>query len=463
MPVALKAAPRVRRRPVHRALARVGGVRLRRRGRLYTGEPENCRRRPREFVAILGGLVLLLAVLDAYRVETRDFRMVVLLATVTLPIHYLAPFRWKKPLFVAISIVGLLLTLGPWISASVLGIAAVLLTITAAPIPWAARAGLIAAVATGLAVMRSGPVVAGDPEIPGAIPVVASLFMFRMVIYLYELKHARGREPIVDAASYFLLLPNFVFPHFPVVDYRTFQRGYFARGIHEIQRTGLAMMSRGAVHLLGYRVIDRLLLITPDAVDGPAALASFVVCNYLLYLRVSGQFHIACGMLHLFGFQLPETHHRYLLASSFTDYWRRINIYWKDFMIRIVFNPVVFRLKRWPQPFALAVATAAVFVATWFLHAYQSFWLRGVWGFGIPDAMFWGILGVLVLINVQLDARRPPACRPRANATSPSAWMRVHGSLRVAATFTTIAVLWSLWSSPSLESWLGLLRRGLQL
>ena len=44
--------------------------------------------------------------------------------------------------------------------------------------------------------------------------------------------------------------------------------------------------------------------------------------------RVSGQFHVACGMLHLFGHALPETHRRYLLAESFTDYWRRINIYW---------------------------------------------------------------------------------------------------------------------------------------
>ncbi len=88
-----------------------------------------------------------------------------------------------------------------------------------------------------------------------------------------------------------------------------------------------------------------------------ASLACYLVCNYLLYLQVSGQFHIACGMLHLFGFQLPETHHHYLLATGFTDYWRRINIYWKDFMVRLFFNPVVFRLKRWPQPAALAVAT----------------------------------------------------------------------------------------------------------
>ena len=92
-----------------------------------------------------------------------------------------------------------------------------------------------------------------------------------------------------------------------------------------------------------------------------ASLSCYLVCNYLLYLQVSGQFHIACGMLHLYGFQLPETHHNYLLATGFTDYWRRINIYWKDFMVRLFFNPVVFRLKRWPQPAALAAGTVAVF------------------------------------------------------------------------------------------------------
>ncbi len=94
-----------------------------------------------------------------------------------------------------------------------------------------------------------------------------------------------------------------------------------------------------------YRLVYHELLISPTQVHDLLSLAGYIVCNYLLYLQVSGQFHIACGMLHLFGFQLPETHHHYLLATGFTDYWRRINIYWKDFMIRIVFNPVVFRLQ----------------------------------------------------------------------------------------------------------------------
>ena len=167
------------------------------------------------------------------------------------------------------------------------------------------------------------------------------------------------------------------------------------------------MIFKGVVHLLAYRLVYHELLIGPDEVrSSPATLAAYVACNYLLYLQVSGQFHLACGVLHLFGHQLPTTHHNYLLASSFTDYWRRVNIYWKDFMIRVVFNPVAFRLKRRPRWVTLAAATSAVFVATWALHAYQKFWLRGSWGLSVPDALFWGILGVLVLVNVQLDARK---------------------------------------------------------
>jgi D-alanyl-lipoteichoic acid acyltransferase DltB (MBOAT superfamily) len=240
------------------------------------------------------------------------------------------------------------------------------------------------------------------------------------------------------------------------------QRGYFADDVHALQRRGLQMMFRGTVHLLLYRLIYHELLISPSKVHDLASLSGYLVANYLLYLQVSGQFHIACGMLHLFGFQLPETHHHYLLATGFTDYWRRINIYWKDFMVRLFFNPVVFRLKRWPQPAALAVATISVFLATWFLHAYQSYWLRGSWGFSVPDALFWGVLGALVLVNVQLDARRGNAVArgPSRGASRPTLRELAVRSVKVAATFTTIAVLWSLWSSPSLSAWLDMVSRG---
>jgi alginate O-acetyltransferase complex protein AlgI len=435
---------------------------------LYEGEPETCRRQLLPFVRSMVQLGLLLAIFERYQIEGRAFLALATLTVGALPVHYLAPYRWKKPLFAAISIGGLFWVFGTEVGAIVVGLAAVLIGICSLPVAWSARAAGMAALCAGLALLRSQSWITAIPST--VWPVLATMFMFRSLIYMYELKHAKAREPLVDTIGYFFLLPNFSFMHFPVVDYRTLQRGYFADDVHAIQRRGLEMMFRGTIHLLCYRLVYHELLIPAAEVQGLRALAGYLVCNYLLYLRVSGQFHVACGMLHLFGYQLPETHHHYLLATGFTDYWRRINIYWKDFMVRLFFNPVVFRLKRWPQPAALAAATLVVFLATWMLHAYQSFWLRGTWGFSVPDALFWGVLGLLVLVNVQLDAQRirnRGGGRTRVRAAAAADWRIELGpgavrGLKTAGTFTTVALLWSLWSSPSLAAWLDLLGRGLR-
>jgi alginate O-acetyltransferase complex protein AlgI len=435
---------------------------------LYPGEPEACRRAFRPFLYNLAHLALLLAVFKEYRLEERAFhgrafQTLVLLALLALPLHYLTAFRWKKPLFIAVSLAGLFFVFGTQVALAVLLVAVPLIGTCLLPLPWLLRAAIAASLAVAICCLRFE---FARPLVPDIVwPIVASLFMFRLIIYFYEIKHITKPESLADTLCYFFLLPNYCFLHFPVVDYRTMQRGYFAADVHAIQRRGLQMMFRGTIHLLCYRLVYHELLIPDTKVHDLASLAAFLVCNYLLYLKVSGQFHMACGMLHLFGFQLPETHHRYLLATGFTDYWRRINIYWKDFMIRLCFNPVVFRLKRWPQPLALAIGTVVVFVATWFLHAYQSFWLRGGWGFSVPDALFWGILGGLVLVNQQLELRRGRARDPgRAGArrpATPSVGSLAARALKIAATFTTVTLLWSLWSSPSLAAWVDLIRRGL--
>jgi hypothetical protein len=434
---------------------------------LYPGEPEECRRRLWPFLRTVAHLVLLFAVFKVYRIEERAFQgrafqTLVTLAMLALPVHYLAPYRFKKPLFVAISMIGLFWVFGSQVALVVLGLAAVLIGICYLPIPWIARAAIAAGLAAAIAWGRTEITQALVPA--NVWPIIASMFMFRLLVYFYELKHAKRPESLADTLGYFFLLPNYCFMHFPVVDYRTMQRGFFAADVHAMQRRGLQMMFRGTIHLLCYRLVYHEFLISATRVHDLASLAGYIVCNYLLYLQVSGQFHIACGMLHLFGFQLPETHHHYLLASSFTDYWRRINIYWKDFMIRLVFNPVVFRLKRWPQPLALAIATVTVFLTTWLLHAYQAYWLRASWGFTMPDALFWGILGALVLVNVQLDARAGRARARSNNRHSAAAWSPAElgaRAIKVAGTFTAVALLWSLWSSPSLSAWFDLIHRGI--
>lgn len=433
--------------------------------RLYADEPKNCKRAVVPFLRNLLFFGLILAVCRVYATEGRAFQVLLQVAGVALPIHYLAPYRWKKAIFLAASVAGLFLVFGADAGAVIVGLSALMIGVTRLPISWNLRVAALVAIATFLSFGR--PVALFEQASTVVWPVLGSMFMFRLLIYMYELKHAKKPEPVIDTVGYFFLLPNFCFMLFPVVDYRTWQRGFLAGDVHDVQRRGLDMTFRGVVQLILYRIIDQELLISSADVAGPWSLMGFLVFNYLVYLQVSGQFHIACGMLHLFGYQLPDTHHRYLLATGFTDYWRRINIYWKDFMVRLVFNPVVFRLKKWPQPAALAAATAAVFVVTWLLHGYQSFWLRGDWGFTVPDAIFWTVLGGLVMVNVQLDARKKPArprLRPKADEPPPGVDYKALAirSAKTAATFVTIVLLWSLWNSPTVGDWLDLLARGLR-
>jgi hypothetical protein len=168
---------------------------------------------------------------------------------------------------------------------------------------------------------------------------------------------------------------------------------------------------------------------------------------YLLYLRISGTFHLIVGLLHMFGFNLPETHHLYLLASSFTDFWRRINIYWKDFVMKLFFYPIHFKLRKMGTLSALSLATLATFLATWALHSWQWFWIRGKPLLDWKDFSFWMILGTLVLVTAIYETTRG-----RKRTLKPSRMnlrQRLILGLKAAGIFALMCILWAYWSCQS--------------
>src|ERR1017187_3616749 len=104
----------------------------RRESGLYPGEPENCRRSLRPFLRNLLFLGLMLVVFKVFRIEERayqgrTFQTLATLMFLALPVHYLAPFRFKKPLSVAVSMAGLYWVFGAFLAAIVLGFATVLI------------------------------------------------------------------------------------------------------------------------------------------------------------------------------------------------------------------------------------------------------------------------------------------------------------------------------------------------
>lgn len=401
---------------------------------------------------ILAQLGLLMLVLRQFQIESAAFLRLSFLAFAGFAVHAVLPLRYRMPFFLALSLAGIALVLGVGLGAWLVGIGLVLVGICHLPFPFRVRIAILLGAAAMLVAQRASLLPA--PWSEAIWPILGSMFMFRLIVYLYDLRHETTPASPWSSLSYFFMLPNACFPLFPVIDYKTFRRNYFDADAYGTYQIGVDWMVRGVVHLLLYRIVYYYFTLAPSEVHGPGDLAQYLLANFLLYLRVSGLFHFVVGMLYLFGFRLPETHHQYYFASSFTDFWRRINIYWKDFMLKVFYYPALFRLRRYGTTLALVIATIFVFLMTWFLHAYQWFWLRGTVLFVWQDILFWFILGVLVVVNSLYEAKHSRRRKLTATGWDWRGFSTV--TLKVTATFSVICVLWSFWTADSLASWLSL-------
>jgi hypothetical protein len=407
----------------------------------------------REDVRFIGVLIqfgLLVLVIRRFDFERGLFGDVAVLAWAGFLVHHWLPARWRLPFFAVLSAVSIPLALGLRMGAFVICVGLGILALCHCRLRFWVRVGLLLVLGVVLLLLRGSAL--GPP-----IVILAGMFMFRLIPYLHDLKHQAAPFSFSRAMAYFFMLPNACFPLFPVVDYKTFCTTYYNDTPVTIYQRGLHWILRGLFHLLLYRAIYQFLEIDPhdpkQLID-LGSVAQFMVTTYLLYLRISGQFHLIVGMLHLFGFNLPETHHLYLLSSSFTDFWRRINIYWKDFLLKVFFYPAYFRLKKFGPIPALALATVFSFFVTWVLHDYQTFWLRGTLQIRWQDAFFWWTLAALVLVNALWEVKRGRArALHHARRTLGS---ELGHAFRTIGTFLTICTLWTIWSCQSVEE-LGLL------
>ena len=406
--------------------------------------PAGGRSRLLGFLVLWGQLAALLVLMHLYRIEAPLFERLALICVVGGAVHYWLPARLRYPFAVFYGVLGYVVLLGPVVAGLVMAAGLIFYGLVRSPVPWWVRVGGIVLVGAAFTVGRT----TGAPGIPSAFwPILGSLFMFRLIVYLYDVRYAKSPPRLLDFLGYFLLLPNCYFLLFPVVDHATFLVCRDRRPLDDVVQTGIRWILRGVVQLVLYRFIDAYRP-DPALATSVGSVVAYMIMTYLLYLRLSGQFHIAIGLLHLFGYDLPETHRKYLLASSVADFWRRINIYWKDFIVKLFYLPVFFRLRRTGELRAAAIATVVAFFATWVLHSWQWYWLLGTPLLTWPDTLFWAILGGMMVFATVQETRR--GGRPVSLTT----WGRIFG---VARTFTLIVVLWSLWQASSLEAWWSLL------
>jgi hypothetical protein len=420
------------------------------------------------FLAVLVQFGLVVMVVDYWQLENLSLVRLMQLAFVGFVIHHFLPLRFRLSFFAMLSLLVTIIIVGQigpkmWIAGltgrmslsnfsyhfipglTLIGIGLGLIGLCHLPIRFGTRVGMVVAAGAGLAFLRAHS--QWFPALTEMWVILGSMFMFRMMIYLYDLKHRTAPFSPARAISYFFMLPNVCFPLFPVVDYKTFCSTYYNEEWIRVYQTGLRWMLRGVFQLLLYRIVYQFAPLDISKLSSALDVAGFIVGTYLLYLRISGTFHLIVGLLLMFGFNLPETHHLYLLASSFTDFWRRINIYWKDFVMKLFFYPAYFALRKIGTLRAISVATLATFLATWLLHSWQWFWIRGSPLLAWQDVSFWAILATLVLVNGLYEATLG---QRRTLTTSRITFgKRVIRGLQTIATFTVICTLWTIWSSHS--------------
>ncbi len=394
-------------------------------------------------------LVLALLVVRTFQLESRTFYNILLLAAGGFLVSALLPLRFRQAWFVAVSFTGIGVAFGVAGGVWLVGAGLCLIAICHLPIAFRWRVVGLLAAAGGLALMRAGKITSPWPL--SIWPILGSMFMFRLIMYMYSLRFDNTPPKLSRTLAYFFMLPNVAFPLFPLVDYGVFARTYYETGAFRIYQRGVKWIARGMLHLLLYRLVYYHLVMQPADITSLGGLLQHFASTFLLYLRVSGQFHIAVGMLHLFGFHLPETHHLYYLSSSFTDLWRRTNIYWKDFIMKYVYYPAYFRTRRLGPTTGVVISMGVVFVLTWLFHSYQWFWLRGSFPLTATDGLFWFVMTAFLLVAVLKETRQGR----RRTLITEKRW-RVRRGLAAVAMFAIISMLWTLWDSSSVRDFLSL-------
>jgi len=423
-------------------------------------------------VTIAVQLGVLILTLRTFNLLNEAFFNVFYLILFGFLIHAFLPLRLRLPFFTLLSLASIYVILGLLTGTWLIALGLVLIGVCNLPVSIRTRVGLLVGIGGLLAAMRLDwnlfpsikPLVEPffamtrfSQDWSAVIwPILGSMFMFRLLIYLHDIHYEKGPRDIWRSLSYFFMIPNVCFPLFPVVDYSRFSSDYYNEDAANIYQRGISWIFRGVTHLIIYQFVYLYMTLDPIEIGGLTDMLQYSLSSFLLYLQVSGQFHLIVGILLLFGFNLPETNHLYYLASSFNNHWRRINIYWKDFMMKIFYYPLYFRLRKLGNTNAIVVSTLIVFFATWSLHAYQWFWLRGTLLLQWQDGLFWAILGALVVVNSLYEIRHG---RDRSlGKHARNLYDRLATASSTAGTFLTMCVLWGMWSSDSLPQWIALWR-----
>ncbi|MEZ4886679.1 MAG: hypothetical protein R3E32_18265 [Chitinophagales bacterium] len=365
------------------------------------------------------------------------------LVVIFFGIHSLTPIKYKPIVFLCSFVCTLFLFLSFQDATILLLTGLGIFGMCHLPIKLSIRKLLVLGIGVFFALGRLGYL--WTPFTSHGLTVFAAIFMFRTIVYLYELKYEKESASIWHRLNYFFLLPNIVFPLFPIVDYKTYLSSYYDKPAAFIYQRGINLILWSVICLLIYRWLYYFAVPDMTTIEGVWGVGQYIVATYLTVIRLVGILSLSVGVLRLFGYNLPDIFNYMFLASSFSDLFRRINIYWKTFLMKICYYPVYFKLRKITPVYALTLSALITFFFTWFFHIYQWAWILGSNPIRPTSILYWGIFGTLATVSMLMETKKAKVSKTFSAAL-------IHAA-KVVGVFTTIAVLYSMWTQATLSEW----------
>lgn len=308
---------------------------------------------------------------------------------------------------------------------------------------------------------------------------------FRRLLWLvYEVWNGRApRGHDADFFIYFLGLPSLI-GNAATPSYSYFVHQY-GRGESRLSgaRTlaiciGAAGFAYTCIVMMGYSPAVRVLFPRCDL----ATAAPWIVWSKLLitvvieYLFLLATEQASVGVARFFGYGLKDNYAQPLTSRSLADFWRRWNIYWREFLVTVFYIPtslLLGRIQSGQRRWHVVAATLVTFLGTFVLNILPLALLSGFgdmrllipqatqpgpglagqstageeiaailtpsvvqWMQLVPSlAVYYGLEGLIVAITLALEFRRPRASDRRG--VLPRLWT----VCAIIATLATVAAL----------------------
>lgn len=317
-------------------------------------------------------------------------------------IHYWLPAKWREPFWWGLSISGALYIADPVYGGAALAATALFYVLLILPVPFVVRAVLTIGVVFGV-VYTARYEREWARDYPLWFTLFGGIFMFRLGVYLLALNRRKDKRPgLAEHLRYFVILPNYVMPHFPIIDIQVLNKAHDRRERYLNVQEGIRRILNAAIQLgvfleLQARYPKMFSVFYPVLEQHSQSFTDFLwvlVTSLCFFLPISGAGHLVIGIMLVYGYNLPRTSNNYALATSPLDYWQRANIYWMAVLRDYIYFPAIARLRKINGRFAVLSALVAVFVLTWAMHMWLRGWLTDMRLFVRWTSEHWVYLGL---------------------------------------------------------------------